>query len=87
MVRTNPVTTPQVAGGWVSLDTHRASRVDGSLASPSEVFRTMTGVGGLNYLGGSATEMVSPMFFASPMVWSQALVLGASNIFIQCACS
>jgi len=37
------------------LGAHRASQVEGSPASPSEVLRTMTGVGGSKYLGGSAT--------------------------------
>jgi len=55
VVRKNPVVTPQVAVEWVSYVAHRASRVDGTPASPSEVFGTMTGVGGPNYLGGSAT--------------------------------
>jgi len=32
-------------------------------------------------------EMVSPMFIDFATVWSQALVLGASNIFAWCACS
>jgi len=49
------VILPRVVVEWVSWDDHRASRVDGSLASPSEVFGTMTHVGGPNYLGGSAT--------------------------------
>ena len=57
VVRTNSVITPQVAVEWVSCDAHRASRVDGSLASLSEVFRTMTGVDGPNYLGGSTTHV------------------------------
>jgi len=43
---------------WVSWDAHRASRVDESPASPSEVFGTMTGVDGPNYLGGSATASI-----------------------------
>jgi len=55
VVRTSLVDTPQVAVEWVSWDAHRASRVEGSPASLSEVPRTMTGVGGPNYLGGSAT--------------------------------
>ena len=40
---------------WASWDAHRASIVDGSPASLSEVFGTMIGVGGPNYLGGYAT--------------------------------
>ena len=55
MVRTSLVVTPQVAVRWASWDTHRASRVEGSPASLLEVLGTMTGVGGPNYLGGSAT--------------------------------
>jgi len=43
---------------WASWDAHRASRVDGSPASPSKVFGTMTGVGGPNYLGGSTTTSI-----------------------------
>jgi len=46
---------PQVAVEWASRDAHRASRVEGSPASPSEVLGTMTGVGGPNYLEGSTT--------------------------------
>jgi len=46
---------PQVGVEWASRDAHRASRVEGSPASPLEVLGTMTGFGGPNYLGGSAT--------------------------------
>jgi len=46
---------PQVAVRWASWGAHRASRVEGSPASPSEILRTMTGVGGPRHLGGSAT--------------------------------
>ena len=54
----SPVIMPQVAVEWASWDAHRASKVDGSPTSPSEVFGTMTGVGRPNYLGGSATHGV-----------------------------
>jgi len=57
VVRTNPVTTPQVAVGWASWDAHRAPREEGSPASSSEVFGKMTGVGGPNYLGGPTTAI------------------------------
>jgi len=40
---------------WASWDAQRTSKVGGSPASPSEVHRTMTGVGGPKHLGGSAT--------------------------------
>jgi len=49
------VVTPQVAVEWASWDAHRASTLEGSPTSPSVVLGTMTGVGGPNYLGGSAT--------------------------------
>ena len=55
MVKTSHVITPQVAVERASWDAHRASRVDGSPVSPSEVFGTMTCVDGPSYLGGSAT--------------------------------
>jgi len=35
--------------------------VGGSPASPSEVLRTMTGVGGPKHLGGSATDEYAPL--------------------------
>jgi len=56
VVRTSLVVTPQVAVRWASWGAHRASRVEGSPTSPSEVLRTMTGVGGPRHLGGSATQ-------------------------------
>jgi len=46
---------PQVVVRWASWGAHRASRVEGFPASSLEVLRTMTGVGGPNHLGGSAT--------------------------------
>jgi len=54
VVRTSLVDTPQLGVEWASWDAHRASRVEGSPASLSEVLGTMTSVGGPNYLGGSA---------------------------------
>jgi len=38
-------------------DAHRTSKEGGSPASPSEVLRTMTCVGGPKHLGGSATAI------------------------------
>jgi len=55
VVKTSFFDTPQVAVEWASWDAHRTSRVGGSPASPSEILRTMTGVGGPKHLGGSAT--------------------------------
>ena len=52
---------------WASWDAHRASRVDGSSASPSEVIGTMTGVSGPNYLGGSTTAGIGA-FIAKMML-------------------
>jgi len=55
------VVTPQVAVSWASWGAQRASKVEGSPASPSKVLRTMTGVGGPKHLGGSATLKVEDM--------------------------
>jgi len=81
VVTTNPVSTPQVVGGWVSWDTHQASRVDGSSASLSEVFRIMIGVGGPNYLGGSATAGIRAFIAKMTVVSFEKLQIYLDPIF------
>ena len=81
MVRTNSVVTPQVVVEWVSCDAHRASRVAGSLTSPSEVFGTMTGVGGPNYLGGSATSGIGAFIAKMTVVSFEKLQIYLDAIF------
>jgi len=64
VVKTSSVITPQVVVEWASWDAHRASRVEGSPATPSEVLRTMTRVGGPNYLGGSTIAVMVALSLA-----------------------
>jgi len=72
---------PQVAVEWASWDAHRASKVDGSPASPSEVFGTMTGVGGPNYLRGSSTAGIRAFIAKMTAVSFEKLQIYLDPIF------
>ena len=79
MVRASSVITPQVTVEWASWDAHRTSRVEGSPASSLEVPGTMTGVGGPNYLEGSATATARSADSGGPRSGGHGKVLGMED--------
>jgi len=66
---------------WASWDAHRASRVEGSPTSPSQVLGTMTGVSGPNYLGGSATTGIGAFIAKMTAVFFEKLQIYLDPIF------